>query len=163
MRYRIIMILFVLLNLLAVQDLAACCMGDYVGVYPRGSKIMQNPVFLVDYKEADFKLANKLDKLEFYLLVNNKREVPVAIEKKVIGTGSLSQLLLKPNGLLELNDSVQLQLRFKHTKPQSVGEEFMLIDKQLELFQGIINNHKWLVGLAQDMERPKWFGNLTWI
>ena len=133
----------------------ALCMEEYVGVHPREGSITRNPVFLLEFKAAEFKLANKLDELEFYLETDKKREIKVELLRKVVGVGPSTQLLLKPNSLLKLNDSVRLQVRLKKN-------DSGITDLQFSIFREKVNRRQWYVALATDNEPVTWQREITW-
>src|SRR5688572_11662762 len=113
MRFNIKLIFCFIVGFFTAQNLYACCAAEHVAIHPREGAITQNPVFLLEFNEGEFKLGNKWEDLEFFLVANKKRKVKVNVLRKVSGVGPSTQLLLKTNTLLKLNDSVRLQVGLK--------------------------------------------------
>ena len=142
-------------SLFLIEQLKASCMAEYLAVYPKEGSITRNPVFLLEFDESEFKLSNKWNNLEFYLVTDKKSEITVELVLKVSGVGPSTQLLLKPAKLLDLNDSLQLQVRFKKGSPAPSDEVF-------RVFQGKVDNKQWYVTLPSDLEPVAWKSDPTW-
>ena len=155
MRFFIKFAFWFMAGLFSAQNLHACCMAEYVAIYPREGAITRNPVFLLEFEAAEFKLENKLDELEFYLETIKKRKIKVDVLRKVSGTGPSTQLLLKANDLLKVNDSVRLQVRFKKGKAA-------LSDEQFKVYQEQVNRKQWYITIADDQEPVAWASEITW-
>ncbi|MBK0403443.1 hypothetical protein I5M27_10635 [Adhaeribacter sp. BT258] len=148
-------IFVLIIGLLVGFELQASCMAEWMAIYPSTNSVTQNPVFLLEYDESEYKLATKWDELEFTLLVNNKHKVGVKVLQKVTGVGANSQLLLQPEKLLTLNDSVQLEVDFKKKNTGILNQTFLT-------FRDRIKWRKWKVAQPEDLKPVSWVGNLSW-
>lgn len=155
MRTGIKIVLAFVFSLLFEFQAKASCAAEHVGISPREGSITRNPVFLLDFDEREFNLSNKWSNLEFYLLTNKKCEIKVELVRKVSGVGPGTQLLLKPAKMLNLSDSVRLQVRFKKGRPAPSDEAF-------RVFQGKVDNKQWQVTLPSDLEPVAWRSEPTW-
>ncbi|MFC5272152.1 hypothetical protein [Adhaeribacter terreus] len=155
MHFGIKMILAFAFSFLLAENANALCAAEYVGIYPREGSITRNPVFLLEFEAAEFKLTNKLDELEFYLLTNKQRKIKVTILRKVNGIGPDTQFLLQAKEQLKLNDSVQLQVQFRKNNAP-------ITDSLFQTYQHKVGRRKWHVTLAADYEPVAWKEELTW-
>src|SRR5690606_7069035 len=142
-------------SFLLAENAKALCMAEYVAVYPREGSITRNPVFLLEFEAAEFKLTDKLDELEFFLVTNKQRKIKVDVLRKVNGTGPDVQLLLQAKSLLKLNDSVRLQVKFRKNN-------YPIKDSLFQTFQDKVNRKQWHVALKTDQEPVTWKEEISW-
>jgi hypothetical protein len=155
MRFGIKIMLAFAFSFLLAENAKALCMAEYVAVYPREGSITRNPVFLLEFEAGEFKLTDKLDELEFFLITNKKRKIKVDVMRKVNGTGPDVQFLLQAKNLLKLNDSVRLQVQFrKNNSP--------ITDSLFQIFQRQVNRKQWKVALKTDQEPVVWTSEITY-
>jgi hypothetical protein len=132
--------------LLSSQTAMACCGGEYIGVYPRGSYVSSNSTFLIDFAEDDLTLKNKISDLVFTAVNTNGKRYKLT----VLGTnfsGTMGQVFLKVKTKLKIGDTISIQV--SSIKGDSLSGKTMK-------FANVIGYRKWTVHFEADKERPTW-------
>lgn len=122
----------------------ACCAGDYVGVFPKGTLISSNSVFLIDFSEKDFFLKNKSTDLIFTAITTKG----VRYQLRVLETnfsGTMGQVLLKVESKLNLGDTISIQVSLTNSNTLS---------GKTENFANSISYKKWVVRFEADTVIP---------
>jgi hypothetical protein len=88
----------------------ACCIGNFVHIYPQGNKLSPNGIIVVDYSEGWFKIFDGLDNMKFFLKSQQGTTYPLTLIQKTKSNKRHVQFVLKPEHDLPSNKSLSLRL-----------------------------------------------------
>jgi hypothetical protein len=118
--------------------------AERVLIYPSAENLTQNPIFLIDYAEIDFKIFQQLKNATFYLKNEKGEQFPLRIEDTVNVHRNNTQILLKSIHKLSLNSKVFISVNGFQSENDSIKTFIQLLEAK-----------KWIVSYDEDKIKPK--------
>ena len=86
------------------------CESYALDVIPKSKSISQNPIFLIDYREADYLIFEKLKNVKFCLVDNKGKKIEMEVLQMNKGANSIAQILLKPKRKIKKGREVSIEI-----------------------------------------------------
>ncbi|MFZ4798054.1 MAG: hypothetical protein ACOYMA_11200 [Bacteroidia bacterium] len=141
-----ILTILILGTFLSSQTIKACCIGEYVQVFPRSSYVSSNSSFLINFSEGDFNLKNNISDLVFTAITTKgKRYKLTVLETNFSGT--TGQVFLKVKSKLNIGDTISIEVN-------SIISD--TLTGKTKDFSRNLSYRKWVVQYKMDKELPTW-------
>jgi len=141
----------IVILVLSIQEIFACCIGGEISIAPRGNEMSQNPILLIDFMERDYKIYNKLKEATFYMIDDQGNKFDLEILDSNKGIRILAQIILKPKEKLRKGSKVSL-----------IIDEMQAQGENQKRFIQMIQSKKWVVKFEEDRVAPEFNKELTY-
>lgn len=116
----IVLVVFIWSSVIAY---AGQCDVFRVNVFPHGNEIRQNNIFLITYREAEYKLKSHLNNVAFEAVNQRGALTKMKIADTAFG-GNYGQIVLMPVKKLSLNDTVTIYMRWIDTTKKMKNAQY---------------------------------------